>query len=49
VRPPPMARVRQLSRPPSWWLARTGWALVAAAAIVGGLWMMLSYAGLQGG
>ena len=49
VRPPRMARVRQLSRPPSWWLARAGWALVAAAAIVGGLWLMFSYAGVQGG
>jgi hypothetical protein len=44
-----MARVRQLSHPPSWWLARAVWALVAAAAIVGGLWLMFAYAGLQGG
>jgi hypothetical protein len=44
-----MARVRQLSHPPSWWLARAGWALVAGAAIVAGLWLMFSYAGVQGG
>jgi hypothetical protein len=44
-----MARARDLSRSPSWWLARTGWTLVAAAAMVAALWLMFSYAGLQGG
>ena len=44
-----MARAGQLRRPLSWWLARAGWALVAAAALVAGLWLMFAYAGLQGG
>jgi len=49
VRPPRMAWARDLSRSPSWWLARAGWALVAAAALVGALWLMFAYVGLQSG
>jgi len=44
-----MAQARDLSRSPSWWLARAWWALVAAAALVGALWLMFAYVGLQGG
>jgi hypothetical protein len=43
-----MARARDLSHSPSWWLARACWALVAAAALVAAVWLMFAYAGLQG-
>jgi hypothetical protein len=38
-----------MRRPLSWWLARAGWALALAAAFAAGWWLMLAYAGLQGG
>jgi hypothetical protein len=49
VRPARMARVRDLSRSPSLWLARAWWALVAAAALVAAVWLMFAYVGLAGG